>query len=348
MKCYLVCGGAGFIGSHFIRSLLNDNYKIVNLDLLTYAASLQTLSEFKKNKNYTFIKCNIGDKKKIRKIFLKSKPDAVINFAAETHVDRSIDNPSEFINTNILGVFNLINNSLNYWNNIKKKKDFKFLQISTDEVYGSVNKGLSNESSHLSPNSPYSSSKTSADHLTLSYFKTFNFPCIILRPSNNYGPFQFPEKLIPLIILNAIEEKKLPIYGTGKNIRNWLYVDDDVDAIKKVLFKGKIGNIYNVGGEEEITNIKLVKCICKKLDKINPRKNKKKYESLIKYVDDRPGHDLRYSLDSRKIKKEINWKPKINLCSGLELTINWYLENEIWWKSIRKFKYKGERLGNKR
>jgi len=348
MKCFLVCGGAGFIGAYFVRSLLHDNHKVINLDLLTYAATLQTLDEFKKYKNYKFIKGDIRDKKKIKNVFNSFKPDAVINFAAQTHVDRSIDNPDEFVTTNILGVFNLMNNSLNYWNSIKKNKQFKFIQVSTDEVYGSVIKGSSKEFSCLSPNSPYSASKTSADHLVLSYFKTFNFPYIILRPSNNYGPYQFPEKLIPLIILNAIEGKHLPIYGNGKNVRNWLYIEDNIDAIKKILFKGKIGNIYNIGGKEEITNISLVKNICKKLDKIRPKKNKKKYETLIRYVEDRPGHDQRYSLNSSKIKKEINWVPKTNLDCGLELTIKWYLENEDWWKTIRKFKYKGERLGKRR
>ena len=346
-KTYLVCGGAGFIGSHFIRSLLKDNYKIINLDLLTYAASLKNLSEFNKNKNYKFIKGNIGDKKKIKSILKKFKPDSIINFAAETHVDRSIDNPNTFINTNILCVYNLLNSSLEYWNKIKKdKKEFKFLQISTDEVYGSVNKGKTKELSLLSPSSPYSASKASADHLIFSYFQTFNFPSVILRPSNNYGPYQFPEKLIPLIILNAIEEKKLSIYGTGKNVRNWLYIDDNINAIKKVMLKGKIGDFYNIGGQEELTNIEIVTSICRKLDVIKPRKNKKKYESLIIFVKDRPGHDLRYSLDSKKICNEINWKPKIRLSRGLELTIKWYLENKNWWNSIRKFKYKGERLGN--
>ena len=276
-KFFLVCGGAGFIGSNYIRSLLKDNYKVINLDLLTYAASSKNLSDFDKNKNYKFIKGDIGDKKKVKFILEKFKPDAVINFAAETHVDRSIDNPSTFINTNILGVYNLLNNSLEYWNKIKKnKKKFKFIQISTDEVYGSINKGKSKELSLTLPSSPYSSSKASADHLIFSFFKTFNFPCLILRPSNNYGPYQFPEKLIPLIILNAIEEKKLPVYGSGKNIRNWLYVEDNVEAIKKIFFRGKIGNFYKIGGLEELSNIKIVKSICRRLDLIIPRKNNKK------------------------------------------------------------------------
>ena len=346
-KTFLICGGAGFIGSHFIRSILKDKNIIINFDLLTYAASQSTLSEFNMNKNYKFVKGNIGDKKKIGFVLKKYKPDVIINFAAETHVDRSIDNPNTFINTNILGVYNLLNNSLEYWNKIKKnKKKFRFIQISTDEVYGSVNKGKSKELSLISPSSPYSASKASADHLIFSYFQTFNFPSLILRPSNNYGPYQFPEKLIPLIILNAIEEKKLPIYGTGKNIRNWLYIDDNINAIKKTMLRGKIGDFYNIGGQEEFSNIELVRSICRKLDVIKPRKNKKKYESLIVFVKDRPGHDLRYSLDSKKICNEINWKPKIKLSKGLELTIKWYLENKNWWNSIRKFKYKGERLGN--
>ena len=346
MKNILICGGSGFIGSNFIRSLIN-NYRIINLDLLTYAASPNTLNEFNKKKNYTFIKGNIANNKILKLIFKKYKPIHVINFAAETHVDRSIDSPSEFVNTNILGVFNLINYCMEYWKKTKKI-DFKFVQVSTDEVYGSVIKGSSIESSNLSPNSPYAATKTSADHLIISYYKTFNFPAIIARSSNNYGPFQFPEKLIPLIILNALENKKLPLYGNGKHVRNWLYVEDNVNALKKVLFKGKKGNIYNIGGKEEISNLVLIRKICKILDIILPRENKKKYESLIEFVSDRPGHDKRYSLNSNKIKKELKWKPEIDLNLGLKLTINWYLENKKWWNPIRKFKYKGERLGKNR
>ena len=344
MKNILICGGSGFIGSNFIKSLINDNYKIINLDLLTYAASPKTLSELTKKNNYTFIQGDIGDKKKLKLIFKKYKPLSVINFAAETHVDRSIDSPNEFVKTNVLGVFNLINHSMEYWKKIKKK-NFKFIQVSTDEVYGSVVKGSSIESSNLSPNSPYAATKTSADHLIFSYYKTYNFPAVIARSSNNYGPYQFPEKLIPLIILNALENKKLPVYGNGKHERNWLHVKDNVDALKKILFKGKKGNIYNVGGEREVSNIILIRKICKILDKTIPRKNKKKYESLVEFVNDRPGHDKRYSLNSNKIKKELKWKPKIDLNLGLKLTVDWYLKNQNWWLPIRKFKYKGERLG---
>ena len=344
MKNILICGGSGFIGSNFIKSLIKDNCKIINLDLLTYAASPKTLSELTKKNNYTFIKGDIGDKKKLKLIFKKYKPLSVINFAAETHVDRSIDSPNKFVNTNILGVFNLINHSMEYWKKIKKK-EFKFVQVSTDEVYGSVEKGSSTESSNIIPNSPYSASKSSADHLAFSFYKTYNFPAIIVRSSNNYGPYQFPEKLIPLIILNALENKNLPIYGNGKHIRNWIHVEDNVEALKKILIKGKIGNIYNVGGDKEINNIVLVKKICKILDKIKPRENKEKYESLIRFVIDRPGHDKRYSLNSNKIKKKFKWKQKIDIDTGLKLTINWYLNNKNWWEPIRKYKYKGERLG---
>ena len=344
MKNILICGGSGFIGSNFIKLVIKDNCKIINLDLLTYAASPKTLSELTKKNNYTFIKGDIGDKKKLKLIFKKYKPLLVINFAAETHVDRSIDSPNKFVNTNILGVFNLINHSMEYWKKIKKK-EFKFVQVSTDEVYGSVEKGSSTESSNIIPNSPYSASKSSADHLAFSFYKTYNFPAIIARSSNNYGPYQFPEKLIPLIILNALENKNLPIYGNGKHIRNWIHVEDNVEALKKILIKGKIGNIYNVGGDKEINNIVLVKKICKILDKIKPRENKEKYESLIRFVTDRPGHDKRYSLNSNKIKKELKWKPKIDLNLGLKLTVDWYLKNQNWWLPIRKFKYKGERLG---
>jgi len=347
MSKIFVTGGAGFIGSNFVKSLLNDNHNVINYDLLTYAASKDTLKEFSNTRNFKFIKGDISDKRKINKIFKIYKPDIVVNFAAETHVDRSIDSPEDFIKTNILGVFKLLDISYKYWksiNNIKKKKKFRFLQISTDEVYGSIKKGSASENTLLSPNSPYSASKSSADHIVYSYFKTYNFPSIITRSSNNYGPYQFPEKLIPLIIIKAIKGERLPIYGDGKQIRNWLYVNDNVQAIKKILSNGKLGNIYNVGGNVELTNLKLVKNICRILDKINPRKNNKKYEELIKFVADRPGHDKRYSLNSKKVNK-LSWKANTNINIGLELTIKWYLSNKNWWLKIKKTKYKGQRLG---
>ncbi len=347
MSKIFVTGGAGFIGSNFVKSLLNDNHNVINYDLLTYAASKDTLKEFSNTRNFKFIKGDISDQRKINKIFKIYKPDIVVNFAAETHVDRSIDSPEDFIKTNILGVFKLLDISYKYWksiNNIKKKKKFRFLQISTDEVYGSIKKGSASENTLLSPNSPYSASKSSADHIVYSYFKTYNFPSIITRSSNNYGPYQFPEKLIPLIIIKAIKGERLPIYGDGKQIRNWLYVNDNVQAIKKILSNGKLGNIYNVGGNVELTNLKLVQNICRILDKINPRKNYKKYEELIKFVADRPGHDKRYSLNSKKVNK-LSWKANTNINIGLELTIKWYLSNKNWWLKIKKTKYKGQRLG---
>ena len=347
MSKIFVTGGAGFIGSNFVKSLLNDNHNVINYDLLTYAASKDTLKEFSNTRNFKFIKGDISDQRKINKIFKIYKPDIVVNFAAETHVDRSIDSPEDFIKTNILGVFKLLDISYKYLksiNNIKKKKKFRFLQISTDEVYGSIKKGSASENTLLSPNSPYSASKSSADHIVYSYFKTYNFPSIITRSSNNYGPYQFPEKLIPLIIIKAIKGERLPIYGDGKQIRNWLYVNDNVQAIKKILSNGKLGNIYNVGGNVELTNLKLVQNICRILDKINPRKNYKKYEELIKFVADRPGHDKRYSLNSKKVNK-LSWKANTNINIGLELTIKWYLSNKNWWLKIKKTKYKGQRLG---
>lgn len=348
MSKFFVTGGAGFIGSNFIKSLLNDDHFVINFDLLTYAASKDTVKDFIKERNFKFVKGNILDKKRINQIYKIYEPDAIINFAAETHVDRSIDDPDNFITTNILGTFQLLNTSYKYWKcikNIKKKNKFRFLQISTDEVYGSIKKGSASEKTLLSPNSPYSASKSSADHIVSSYFKTYNLPTIIARSSNNYGPYQFPEKLIPLIIIKALREEHLPIYGNGQHIRNWLYVSDNVRAIKKILNKGKVGNIYNVGGKEELNNLQLVKNICKILDKIRPRKNGKKYKTLIKFVIDRPGHDKRYSLNSKKIKNNLSWESKTNINLGLELTINWYLSNKDWWFNIQKSKYKGQRLG---
>ena len=344
----IVTGGAGFIGSAVIRYLIqNTEHNVINVDKLTYAGNLDSLKDIGRSPNYVFMQSDICDASHMDEIFETVQPDLVMHLAAESHVDRSIEGSAEFIHTNIIGTHTLLEAARKYWQN-SKKENFRFHHISTDEVYGDLeaHDPAFTETTAYAPSSPYSASKASADHLIFSYFQTFNFPSVILRPSNNYGPYQFPEKLIPLIILNAIEEKKLSIYGTGKNVRNWLYIDDDINAIKKIMLKGKIGDFYNIGGQEELTNIELVTSICRKLDVIKPRKNKKKYESLIIFVKDRPGHDLRYSLDSKKICNEINWKPKIRLSRGLELTIKWYLENKNWWNSIRKFKYKGERLGN--
>ncbi|MHA1438584.1 MAG: dTDP-glucose 4,6-dehydratase [Promethearchaeota archaeon] len=324
MKNVLISGGMGFIGSNFIKYLLeiNQNFRVINVDKLTYAGNPENLSGIEKKhpKEYAFYKADICDFQTIDKITIKEKIDFIINFAAESHVDRSIDNPMLFSSTNILGTQTLLN--------IAKKNQIKrFIQISTDEVYGSLsfNDPPFEEKTPLSPNSPYSASKASADLLVKAYYKTFNIPVIITRCSNNYGPYQFPEKLIPLMVYNAIHDKELPVYGKGENIRDWIYVLDHCKAIYNVLNKGKIGEIYNIGGDSEIANIDLVKKILKILGKP---------ESLITFVKDRPGHDLRYAINHDKITRELKWKPEVKFEDGLKLTINWYLKNKNWLKNV--------------
>tara|TARA_Y100000590_G_scaffold458247_1_gene612566 strand:+ start:91 stop:1149 length:1059 start_codon:yes stop_codon:yes gene_type:complete len=347
MKTYLVTGGAGFMGSNFVRSIIKEkDSRVINIDNLTYAGSLSTIKDLLPNKQHIFIKSDIGNLKKIRSILKKFKPDYIINFAAETHVDRSIDKPDIFIKTNILSFFNFLKNIKEYWEKTKKKNSkFRFIQVSTDEVYGSIKTGKTSEDAAIRSSSPYSASKSSAEQIALAYYKTFNCPIIISRSSNNYGPFQFPEKLIPLSIINAINEKKINIYGNGLQIRNWIHVDDNNDAIIRIIKKGKIGQIYNVANNIEVTNIKIVRYICNILNEILPRKNKKSYVKLINFVKDRPGHDNRYAQSIKKIIKEISWKPSINLKNGLQKTVLWYLENTKWWKEIIKNKYSGQRLG---
>ncbi len=321
----LVTGGCGFIGSNFIRLILSKHpYEIVNLDKLTYAGNLENLKDIEGDSRYSFIKGDIADQKLIEHIFDTSAIDAVINFAAESHVDRSIMYPDEFIKTNINGTFNLLE--------IAKKKGIKlFIQISTDEVYGSLGKeGKFRETTPLAPNSPYSASKASADMLAMAYFKTFKMPVIITRCSNNYGPFQFPEKLIPLMISNALEDIQLPVYGDGLNVRDWIHVSDHCEAIDALFHKGVPGNVYNIGGESEKTNIEIVKLILNVLGKPH---------SLIKYVTDRPGHDRRYAIDSTKIKNELNFRNLINFDKGMEDTVKWYTENRPWWERIKSGEY---------
>lgn len=324
MEKILVTGGMGFIGSNFIRYLLNLNqdFKVINIDKLTYAGNPENLNDFEKkySKNYEFYKADICDFKTIDKIIDKECVNYIINFAAESHVDRSIDNPSLFCDTNIVGTQTLLNVA-------KKHKIKKFLQISTDEVYGSLNFEDSpfTEKSPITSNSPYSASKASADLLVNAYYKTYDLSVNITRCSNNYGPYQFPEKLIPLMINNILNNKELPVYGKGINIRDWIYVEDHCSAIFKVLLKGKIGEIYNIGGDSELKNIDLVKLLLKILDKS---------EDLITFVKDRPGHDLRYAINHDKITKELNWKPIMKFESGLKKTINWYLDNKKWLNNV--------------
>ncbi|MFX1375566.1 MAG: dTDP-glucose 4,6-dehydratase [Promethearchaeota archaeon] len=324
MSIILVTGGMGFIGSNFIKLLLelNQGYKIINIDKLTYAGNPENLKNVKKehSKYYTFYKVDICDFETMDQIIRKESVEYIVNFAAESHVDRSIDNPKIFCFTNILGTQSLLNAT-------KKNKIKRFVQISTDEVYGTLNfdEPAFTESTPLSPNSPYSASKASADLLINAYYKTFKLPINITRCSNNYGPYQFPEKLIPLIINNASNNKELPIYDKGINIRDWIFVNDHCQALMKVLFEGEVGEIYNIGGDSEISNLDLVKRLLKILEKP---------ESLIKFVKDRPGHDLRYAINHEKITKELNWRPKINLNHGLELTVQWYLNNDDWLNNV--------------
>ena len=328
----LVTGGAGFIGSNFVLNWLStQNEGLINLDSLSYAADLNNLESISENKEYFFIKGSIEDQNLIEQILEKYNPRAVINFAAETHVDRSIEDPEIFIKTNILGTFHLLNASLKFWKKISldDQKKFKFLHISTDEVFGSLSleDEKSNELSPYKPNSPYSASKAASDHLVRAWGETYKLPVITTNCTNNYGPHQFPEKLIPLLIHNCLNNKKLPIYGNGENVRDWLYVEDHCEAIKEVLVKGSIGETYNIGGNNEKTNIEIVKTVCSTLDEIKPRKNNSSYKELITFVEDRPGHDFRYSLDISKIKKELNWQPQETFESGIRKTILWYLEN---------------------
>jgi dTDP-glucose 4,6-dehydratase len=340
----LVTGGSGFIGSNFIYYCLNKNNKVLNFDKLTYAGNLNNLKEEESNKNYHFIQGDICNKNKLTKSIEKFKPDFIVNFAAETHVDRSIENSSSFIKTNILGTSVLLDCCLE---NIDKNiNDFKLLHISTDEVYGSLDRqGFFTEESPYNPSSPYSASKASSDHLVNAWHKTYGIKTNIINCSNNYGPFQFPEKLIPLVIISAIRENSLPVYGTGKNIRDWLYVEDHCRAIYNVLLNGKIGDTYNVGGGEEKTNLEVVNNICDILDDIYPSENLKSYKELIKFVEDRPGHDFRYAIDYSKLKNELSWQPKESFNSGLRKTVDWYLQNLDWIKNITCDKYNLSRLG---
>jgi dTDP-glucose 4,6-dehydratase len=348
-KTWLVTGGAGFIGGNFVlRQVLENNHKIINLDKLTYAGNLDTLQQLEDHENYTFIQGDIGDNKLVAELIERHQPDAIVNFAAESHVDRSIDAPDDFITTNILGTFNLLKNSLSYFQSLSeaKQQDFRFLHVSTDEVYGSLGEtGLFTETTPYSPNSPYSASKASSDHLVRAYHHTYGLPVLTTNCSNNYGPYQFPEKLIPLIITKALNFESLPVYGDGKNIRDWLYVADHCSAIETVLNKGRIGEVYNVGGNEEKQNIEVVNVLCDILDELKPVKGKCRRD-LITFVKDRPGHDQRYAIDSSKLKDQLSWSPTESFESGIKKTVEWYLDNKVWSGRVLDGSYTGQRLGN--
>ena len=346
----LVTGGSGFIGSNFIQYLINnsDYNKIINLDKLTYAGNSDNLINIENDPRYKFVKGDICNRDFINKIFHDYKPITIVHFAAESHVDRSIDGPKDFIDTNIIGTYNLLQESLNIYSKLNKesKSFFKFHHISTDEVFGSLGEsGYFTEDTAYDPSSPYSASKASSDHLVRAWHRTFGLPITISNCSNNYGPYQFPEKLIPLMIINCLSNKQLPVYGKGDNVRDWLYVEDHCKAIDLILKDGAIGETYNIGGNNEIKNIKIVKSICSILDTLEPTKSLKQYSDLITFVSDRPGHDFRYSIDTTKIKNELNWGPEESFDTGLLKTIKWYLDNEIWWKKIQNHVYNQERLG---
>jgi len=345
----LVTGGAGFIGSAVIRQYITDTeHEVVNLDALTYAGNLESLSSVDENNRYQFEHADICDKKSLESIFEQHQPDAVMHLAAESHVDRSIDGPADFIQTNIVGTCNLLEVARNYWNQLPddRKANFRFHHVSTDEVYGDLDEtGLFTEETSYDPSSPYSASKASSDHLVRAWHRTYGFPIVITNCSNNYGGYQFPEKLIPLVTLNALEGKPLPIYGTGQQIRDWLHVDDHARALRLVLETGKNGQTYNIGGHNEKTNLEVVKTICALLDKLVPESPYIPHESLITYVADRPGHDVRYAIDADKIDKDLGWTPDETFDTGIEKTIEWYLDNSEWCQHVQDGSYQRQRLG---
>ncbi len=341
----LVTGGAGFIGSNFVLDwLAHSDEAVVNLDILTYAGNLDNLSTLESDPRHIFVRGDIGDTKLLPELFEKYKPRAVINFAAESHVDRSIHGPEDFIQTNVVGTFHLLESVRAYWNNLeaKAKSEFRFLHVSTDEVYGSLGKDdpAFTEENKYEPNSPYSASKAASDHLVRAYHHTYGLPVLTTNCSNNYGPYHFPEKLIPLMIVNALGSKPLPVYGDGQQIRDWLYVKDHCSAIRRVLEAGKLGEVYNVGGWNEKPNIEIVQRVCALLDEMNPRADGKSYLEQVTYVTDRPGHDRRYAIDAGKIERELGWKPAETFETGIRKTVAWYLEHQGWVDNVLSGSYR--------
>jgi len=350
----LVTGGAGFIGSAVVRHVINStNDSVINLDKLTYAGNLQSLEPVSNDERYTFEQVDICDRKELDRVFKHHKPDAVMHLAAESHVDRSITGPAEFIQTNIVGTYNLLEAAREYWSTLDAtaKEAFRFHHISTDEVYGDLphpdeQEGelpLFTERTSYAPSSPYSASKASSDHLVRAWLRTYDFPTIVTNCSNNYGPYHFPEKLIPLVILNALEGKDLPVYGKGDQIRDWLYVEDHARALYRVVTEGVVGETYNIGGHNEKQNIEVVKTICSILDELVPKQTK--YSEQITFVSDRPGHDRRYAIDSSKMSRELNWTPEETFETGLRKTVQWYLDNQSWCNNVQNGTYQRERLG---
>lgn len=347
----LITGGAGFIGSALIRHLiLTTDYSVVNVDCLTYAGNLNTLESVAKNARYAFEKVDICNQQALQSVFERHRPDAVMHLAAESHVDRSIDGPSAFIQTNVVGTYTLLEVSRQYRQSLseEQQRNFRFHHISTDEVYGSLgDEGLFTEETPYDPSSPYSSSKAASDHLVRAWHRTYGLPVLVTNCSNNYGPFQYPEKLIPLTITSALEGRPLPVYGTGQNVRDWLYVDDHARALIVVLERGKIGETYNIGGNSERQNIVVVRTICSLMDELLENSTHRPHDHLIKFVTDRPGHDARYAIDASKIQRELGWKPLESFESGLKKTVEWYLANKEWCDKAVADRYSGERLGLK-
>ena len=348
----LVTGGAGFIGSAVIRHIINNtSSSVVNVDKLTYAGNLESLVEVGEHERYAFEAVDICNRTELDRIFEQHKPDAVMHLAAESHVDRSIDGPAAFIETNIVGTYTLLEATRSYWNELSEsdKAAFRFHHISTDEVYGDLEgtDDLFTETTSYEPSSPYSASKASSDHLVRAWLRTYGLPTVVTNCSNNYGPYHFPEKLIPLMILNALDGKPLPVYGNGMQIRDWLFVEDHARALYKVVTEGEVGETYNIGGHNEKANIDVVKTICSLLEELVPNKPEGvgKYLDLVTYVTDRPGHDVRYAIDASKIERELGWKPEETFESGIRKTVEWYLENKQWWSRVLDGSYAGERLG---
>ena len=345
----IVTGGAGFIGSAVIRQYIQEtSYEVINLDALTYAGNLESLADIESDPRYRFEQVDICDPREVGRVINAHQPDAIMHLAAESHVDRSIDGPAAFIMTNVVGTYNLLDAARQYWNSLEGEKQdrFRFHHVSTDEVYGDLEAtGFFTEETAYDPSSPYSASKASSDHLVRAWHRTYGFPIVVTNCSNNYGPYQFPEKLIPLVTLNALEGKPLPVYGDGSQVRDWLYVDDHARALRLVLDKGVTGETYNIGGHNEKTNLDVVRTICRLLDSLVPESEYKPHEHLITFVADRPGHDLRYAIDADKIENELGWKPLETFESGIEKTIQWYLKNKEWCQHVQDGSYQRERLG---
>lgn len=348
MRTLLVTGGAGFIGANFVLRAVAGGFRVVNLDVLTYAGNLDTLKSLEADSRHVFVQGDIGDRRLVDTLLNEHRPDAIVNFAAESHVDRSIDGPAAFVQTNVVGTLALLESARDYWRTLdgKARDDFRFVHVSTDEVYGSLGPaGMFTETTPYAPNSPYSASKAASDHLVRAFHHTYGLPTLTTNCSNNYGPYQFPEKLIPLVIQKALSGAPLPVYGDGMNIRDWLFVGDHCAAISRVLEAGRVGETYNVGGNAERTNITVVKTICSLLDTLRPLPDGRTHESLITYVKDRPGHDRRYAIDAGKLQRELGWQPSQTFETGIAQTVDWYLSNQTWVQRVLDGSYRMERLG---